>query len=248
MKLSVNKKKQPKRKQTKPESGGVSTLMSKDSGASHLSMAKEVIHSKAAYHQSCETLRYLDFVKILSDGNLVRLVISGKAEPDALQIVWKSILQEYSGLIKTVKSQSIFIAVKKINELETRKAFAHTLIGLLRYKYSKVFADALVEMGFEFISEDRGRGNAKQLDVLELEVAALIVFINQAYAEYKLVCPDIETEGSKKDYSDYLEEIAVLSRFQGYKIIDESVLEVSAIINSFNKKNKQHGSSAGDQV
>lgn len=222
--------------QTKPESGSPSTPMNGDSSVTSQPYRQEDIPSNNTLHHSCSTLPYSHFIEIILHGNLRWLIISGHPSPAELQQAWENILQEYSELVRTDKSDNIFDLFKKISQTEDLIFFIDTAIGLLKTQYDAEIADALNEKGFGIVepSEDR-EVYLRSLYAIEMSAKMLIVLLNQYRAEYALVSKPTDEQPADNSRFRYEKEIAILSKFQGYRIIKEkiTVLEYCAVINNY---------------
>jgi len=94
-------------------------------------------------------------------------------------------------------------------------------------------ANALLEAGFDYIENiEDDKAYQRQLDMVENEVASVVVRLNQYKAQYdKLVPTD---EAKQRTALDFDKEIAVLAK-HGYKIDKrtQTVMEYCAAVNVF---------------
>lgn len=180
--------------------------------------------------------------------DLSKLIISGQPDKKDLVNAWQDILQEYSDLIKSEKSKSIFEAWKKVAYTEWQIKFIEAVILKFRmknpetdaYLYNREQALQVSELGYSFIPEPENEEDYLQaINFLDIESRNLTIFLNQYTVEYNLLCPKQE-EKVKRQEIDYDTELAVLSKFMG-TFIDKrkrSVQDVCAIINVFNQHNE----------
>ena len=90
--------------------------------------------SKAMFHQTCETLIYDIYLKILVNEDYNLLTISGEPTKEELWAAWTEIMQESSDLIKTAKSVNIFEAWKKCVYTYWKMLFIENVIFKFRSK------------------------------------------------------------------------------------------------------------------
>jgi hypothetical protein len=81
-------------------------------------------------------------------------------------------------------------------------------------------------------TEDREQ-YLSMIERVRTEAKTLIVLLNRYCNEYKILSPD-EKE-NVREYADYITEVAILSKYQGYSIKTKevTVLEYCCIVNSF---------------
>lgn len=194
-------------------------------------------HSKNTFHRSCQTLKYDSFVRILMGAPLSLLTISGFPTDEELAEAWDEIQQEYSTLIVTQKTNSIFELYKKISRTNFLIKFLSESTALLKSSYSLPIAQEIEKWGYDFIEEDveNRRGNLKQIYRVEGDAKTLIVILNQYSNQYKILCPD-ETAPVERTLMDYDKELAILSRFQHrwLKRKKITVWEFCTIVNAYN--------------
>lgn len=235
-----------KNSQTKKTNGSES--MKQSPGDSGTPLLQKNIPSKSLLHQSCETLPYKSFYKINVHGDLSLLVISGNYTHEQLSEVWNKILVEYSQLIKTEKSQSIFEAWKKIEYILAKMKICDQALTFFKNRfYDEEVAEALMLHGFDLVTYDGDNTDFdKQIKLLETQAKSLVVFLNQAYTEYKIIADSAQGESKlERTELDYEEDLAILARF-GYKLRRKgTVLEYAANFNSFIKEQQNNRKSNG---
>jgi hypothetical protein len=192
------------------------------------------IPSGYSLHRSIRTLKYEAFVQIMIEDELRHLVISGNPPVDELVSAWNAIATEYSEAIRSAKSQSIFECYKKIILLQARIQIVDSAILLLTERYDEEVAWILFNMGYPLIVPHNDRAAyLKNVERVRTEAKTLVVILTQYVNEYKMLSPD--GPEIKKDYQSYLDELAVLSKYQGYalRMTDITVSEYCSIVNSF---------------
>lgn len=190
-----------------------------------------------SYHKSCDTLPYINFLRAIRQNDLTQLIITPENETKTeLELTLAEIAQEYAGKIKFGKTQSVFETWKKIIFLEWKKEIIRTCIWFLRRSYNEEVAGILTNQGFPDLPNDSNL--QKVLNDIEIESQNIDVFLSLRYKEYNDLQNEANNSNQAKDFDTDLKEIAVLSKFQGYKIANETVSEVCAIINVFLEKIK----------
>lgn len=191
------------------------------------------------FHQSCKTLPYGIFIRIIVDGDLFLLSISGKPKLQDLEQAWEEILTEYSELIITDKSSNITSLFNKICFYNWKRDNLELLLKFLRREYDKDVAEWVCNLGYDLITDTDDR--LKQIDAIEMEAKNLVVLLNQCHNEYNLLYKKPDEDGYKKTEMDYEVELSVLSRFYGSRIDKNkfTVFEVCAVINDLIKEQKK---------
>lgn len=217
--------------------GGLpSTETNLDNSHSSQPAKQEVTQSSNTYHQSCRTLTYDRFVEILITGNLRWLAISGNPSEKELASAWQIISAEYSELVKTEKSEDIFKVWHKIIYTQFKINFLEVSLGILKDRYDLDIAAAVAQWGYDLVMPLEDRGNyLKQIYGIEMEAKLLIVLLNQYHNEYKLLNNEDGKAEVIRTIKDYEKDLAILSRFQGYRIKMEeiTVLAYCSIVNNY---------------
>lgn len=230
--------------QTNLESGMESTTMSSTNHKSSEQTLPKQQESQSdnTYHQSCETLLYWDFAKIMVTKDFSKLIISGKPTEAELRLAFDVILHEYVSIIHTDKSDSIVSCFLKIVRTETNMlALENALAYLKRCEWDKDIAERIQLLGFDYIEnlEDE-EAYLRQIEIVNNEVKVLVILLNEYKAEYaNLTKSDGSSEDKEKDLMAYEEELAILGKFQGSRIDKKvtTVMEFVAILNNYIKYN-----------
>lgn len=237
--------------QRKQASGLPSTETNTESSTTAPLPRREASSLSNTLHHSCSTLPLSLFIEIILEGDLRWLIISGNPSQEQLDSAWQNIVEEYTSLIKTEKSDSIFELFKKIKIAEWQLSFIEKSVLALKFQYDEDIASWLGDQGFGQVEKSSDREiYLKSLYRIETGARMLIVMLNQYHAEYKLLNEksdqDIDEPANKR--ARYEKEIAMLSRFQGYRIIKEkiTVLEYCAIINNYLEECRQSKKEAKD--
>lgn len=226
--------------QTAQDSGLSSSQMSTDNPVTGSLPNQQDSQLPGTYHQTCNTLILSHFFEIMITGDLTWLIIKGNVLPSQLEEAWESIIEEYTSLIKTDKTDNIFLLYKKIKQTEFLMQFIEKTIDALKIQYDEEVASWLSERGFGVVeySEDR-EIYLKSLNAIRTGAKMLVVMLNQYNAEYKNLNKDkvevsVQQSESEKRFS-YEKELSLLSRYQGQRINKQTitVMEYAAIINNF---------------
>lgn len=209
-----------------------------------------VTPSSNTYHQSCQTLLLSHFWEIMLTGNLRWLIISGQPSEQQLLDAWEAIVAEHSELVKTDKSNNLFDLYHKISNTEWQLALVDKCLNALKQQYDADIAAILNDRGFGIVepSDDR-EVYLRSLYAIETDAKTLIILLNQYKSQYKSMHPESTDELTEVNRVRYEKELAILSKFQGYRIKKEeiTVLEYCAIINTYleyiklQKKEGKHG-------
>ena len=223
--------------QPKPENGSLSTPMNMDRLVTAPQAQQPASSLPGILHRSCSTLPLSHFIEIIINGDLRWLITNGSPSQEQLAAAWDDILEEYLSLIKTDKADNIFELYKKIKHTEWQLVYADKCLLALKIRYDIEIADWLGQLGFGLpVPSDSREEYLKSLYRIETAAKMLIVLLNQYKAEYALLNKDKEDEKIQLSPAEgrfrYEKEIAMLSRYQGQRIIKEkiTVLEYAAII------------------
>jgi len=159
--------------------------------------------------------------------------LSGRTELVGGPEVWEDMMNEYADLMRVGSAGDIFEVWKKIVFCDWQLTVAERCLDILRDLYVVSAANALLEAGFDYIENiEDDKAYQRQLDMVENEVASVVVRLNQYKAQYdKLVPTD---EAKQRTALDFDKEIAVLAK-HGYKIDKrtQTVMEYCAAVNVF---------------
>ncbi len=224
--------------QTRSGSGLPSTATDPASSAINEPLNQPASTSSATLHQSCSTLPLSNFLEIIITGELRWLIRDGSPSDAELAEAWTAILEEYGTHVKTEKSDSVFACWKRIKKLQADIQFIEKSVMVLKHQYDEEIAEWLSSKGFGQVEYSTDREKyLRSLYGIETGSKTLIVLLNQTEAEYQTL-----TAGQAEDTSTpeekrmrYEKEIALLGKFQGFRIVKEkiTVLEYCAILNNY---------------
>lgn len=226
-----------KKKLIERESGSRSIRTREEGNNILLQTNPQESQSNNTYHQSCKTLPYGKFILIMVNQEFSYLIISGTPNKEKLQETWHNILDEYSDLIHTDKSDTILQIYKKMQYNIWKQNFLAATLDTLKDRYDEEVALMVCNLGYDLIQPLKDRElYLRQIYMIEIESQNLVVLLNQYYNEYKRLCPEGEgnTEIGRTEM-DYEKELAILSKFYGSRIKKNkiTVFEVCGIINAY---------------
>jgi hypothetical protein len=181
------------------------------------------------------------------------LVIEGAVEGALLEAAWSEIVSEYSSLIQTEKSRSVFEAYKRMVVTQRKMVFMERALSLLRVQYARfeddpvhrhnaILADQIMLHGYNMITDsDDPETYYRMVDGVEMECKSLVVFFNQYKAEYEAIAPKGESTAEERDRMSYEKELNLLSKHQNHGIDPEAitVLKYASYVNYYLEANKK---------
>ena len=185
-------------------------------------------------HRSIRTLIYEDFLQVIISGELAPLIISGNPPIDELVTAWENITEEYSEAIKSHRSRSVFDCYKRIIRTQAQIQVIDAGLMYLTQQFDEEIANVIADMGYTLIIWDEDKEvYLNRINRVRTEAKTLIVMLNQYKNEYSIINPD--GKEVNRDYQSYLNELAILSKHQGYaiRVKEITVLEYCSIVNSF---------------
>jgi len=222
------------KKQKKQANGKPSGTMNSDNVVSYLHQQHKDIPSDYTLHRSIRTLLYEDFLNVITNGELAPLIISGTPPIDELITAWETITEEYAEAIKNNRSRSVFDCYKKIVRLQAQIQIIDAGLMFLEKQFDEEIAAVIANMGYTMITYDEDTEvYLNRIKRVRTEAKTLIVLLNMAVSEYKILAPD--GKAASTNYQDYINELAMLSKHMGYSIKAKeiTVLEYCSIVNSF---------------
>lgn len=177
------------------------------------------------------------------------MVISGEPTQDELINAWNEIIFEYGSSIKTEHNQYLYDLQKQIAELKWHINYVENAVFYLRHKYKQEFIDELKSLGYHgpYNCDDHIQYQA-QLDRVVSLCKTNVFDLDQLIDEYKSFHKALPGETGKQSEEDFEEWIGRLSRFQGYRIEQQTtmVTELIGITNSYFREMKLKTKQAED--
>lgn len=221
------------KRQTRPVNGTESTKTPTDTVSPRLQ--PQASPSSNIFHRSVETLSWDRFMHIMLTGNLIYLVIEGQPSQQELFEAWDQISEEYSQLVRAETDDS-FELFKKIHYLKWKISYISLVLDYLKEEYDEEFAQNLATLGMSLIVEKADwQEYLAQIYRVETEAKYLIVQLNQTSNEYNIMMGKSGGQPEQRNLKDFERELAILSKFQGYRIDKEktTVSEYCGILNAY---------------
>lgn len=214
---------------TKPENHSASTPMSSEKTDQSGTPSETSTQTSTTWSiQTCRTLKYGTFIQILLKNNPTFYKISKDN--------WKEILIEYSSLVATEKAKTIMTAYQRWFYTEWKINTLAQLLTFLKVVHDKDIAEAVQELGYDLVEfkEDREE-YLKQIYLIENEAKTLVILRNQYLSEYKMLTGGETEEENDKDEMYYEKEIAIISKFMGFRIKKNkiTVFEWAGCLNAY---------------
>jgi hypothetical protein len=165
-----------------------------------------------------------------------KLEVLGTGTNEELQSIWNEILFEYSSLFLNENSDRIFELTKRITLMQADIFYIDAAVAILRNTHDEEIVEGLRNLGFPLIEGYK----EKDLDRIISLSKSLIFDIEVLAQEYELLTK--VKEGKKQTENDFNQTVSILSKFQGYQIIQRitSVSEYCSIFNIY-LKSTDHG-------
>jgi len=183
----------------------------------------EPIRSFNIFHRTCKTCPLQAFIDAYSNADF-----SGIGTGEGVSEAWQEILFEWATLLRSEQSEYILESSKQIAALEARITFIEYSAHYLGIQWDEDIAN-------EFIKEGYDPHNLP----MAISLAKRLVFdLTELREEYERLTKT--TNGKPKTEDEWMEDVAMLSKFQGYSINPENITvqKYAAIFNLFLKQNK----------
>lgn len=178
----------------------------------------------------CSELPLLAWVNINASKDLKHLVKSGIVPIEELADIWKEILDEYRTLMGDIDSNHIFDLHKEIVVEDRYLVTISAVVNQLRIRRNEELIGILKnDFDFRLNYVDL---NA-DLDTTLKQAKNRLIHLRIKEKEYN----DLNVSGANKEFTigDFMEQLSVLSEFQGYQIRtkDTTVIEYISIYKRF---------------
>jgi len=213
------------RKQKKSPKAKIEPLQSSEIQKESFVSAPETTLFKATLHRSCKTCPLSVFIEAYCNSDYSGL---GQGTETELMDAWKEIYFDWATLLKSEQSEYIFDLSKQIGLLELQIVFIENSVHYLQIEYDEDIAGQLRAQGYD----------PSNLPMIISLAKRLVFDLEELNAEYKRLVNT--TSGKPKSEDEWMEDIAMLSKFQQYNIDPETttVKKYAAIFNLFLKQNK----------
>ena len=207
----------------------------------HTSKAQQALNSGECY-ANCSELPLLNFIRVVTSGELTTLTKSGKPTPDQLAIAWNEIFMEYCDLSPSNNQHYVLQVTREIAFLETRIAIIQICINRLVVSYYEPACDILRE--YDYYHPFTPETMLTDLKNVQAEANNLVVQRDVKKGEYQRYIDSQKGESTKE--TDFDEILTELSKFQGYHIHSKDIT-VSEYLGIFNRFKKQNGGKTNDR-
>lgn len=184
-----------------------------------------------------------NFIKVITTQDLQWLVIEGSPTQEQLNAAWNEIFMEYCDLSPSPAQQYLFNLTKDIKVIEGRLEVINAVCNQMLIDPRQEYIDILVEYGFYFDYTEETLGN----DIEQVLIQARSLLVQRQVKEGEYLRYQEQHKGESITEYDYDEQLAVLSKNQGYQLRskDLTVTQFVAIFNRFKADNK-HGIKSED--
>ena len=188
---------------------------------------------RAVISDTCDTVTLSAFLDALLDKDLSGLVKAKSVLPPRkkdLEAAWLKVYGEYGELLQSDESLNYVTLLRQKIYLENRIYLTSVLVDTLLTSYNEDAVKSLRAMGYGFKFK-REKLNADLLKV----VAKLKAYKMELKSLERQIAPLLQTEGIER--SDFMEALAILGKYQGYRLDPKSitVAEYITVLNSYKK-------------
>lgn len=176
----------------------------------------------------CSELPLSIFIKIILEDNIGLLVQTGKHTHQEVSQAWEAIYSEYFELVGSTDSKYMVQTARTMLIAENKIDIINACIPILSIKHNETCYKALAKIGYPIARIDDPVARGRELARIVSRAKALVHIIAAAGRELKRM---EEGNGTRPSEQNFIESIARLSKFQGYRIDPEktSVAEYIAI-------------------
>ena len=181
--------------------------------------------SKLKTYKDCFDLPLSKFIDAIVDQNYNALVISGTATDQELTDLWESIYAQYCELSNNSQYSDYQSKLKDYGLMKQRLIVLAGAVQVLSVAYNKEVADALITVGFRHTLDPLKPDNyLKELERLSKQCGAFSGRVKMAENQLNDLTKHIEKK--KTTRKDFIDSVAVVSRFVGFRI-DPSIITVA---------------------
>ena len=189
-----------------------------------------VIPLSATYHRSCKTLPLEPFIQAYCNADLSGLIIEGTPEPDKLQYAWNEVMFDYSGLLKSEKSEYLLSLSWEIAALQHHIIYVDYSVIALKYKYNEHLVNGLAEIGYS-VPAFEDKNYQAELNRITSLAKSKIFDLGNLTDEYNRLNKTVE--GKKQSEDEFIKTVMMLAKYQGYAI-DRKITTVFDFVQIFN--------------
>lgn len=211
--------------------------------ASSLQTNQQDIQSTATLHRTCQ-LPLDGFIKAHCRGDFSGLIISGDPSNQEILDAWNEIVFEFSGLIKSESTEAQVSLAREIGLLQHHLKYVECACVLLSQRYDIDVINELIRMGYdgEYPEQDPV-AMKRQLERVKSLSKTYYYDLDQLFDQYARTMKT--QEGKKQSEEDFVKNLAMLSKYQGYRLdrftltTEEYAIIFSNYLNEFKYTQKQ---------
>ena len=180
-------------------------------------------------YKKCSELPLALFIKIVLEDDLKLLIRSGEHTTEEVNAAWESIYSEYFELSGAQDARHLVQTARAILIAENKIDIINACVPILRMKENALCYAALAKIGYPLKQIADPVERNREIDKLISRAKSLVHIVASCERELRRVTD--QDKGGKPTEQDYIESIASLSKFQGYRIDPEltTVAEYVAI-------------------
>jgi len=183
---------------------------------------------------NCSDLKLNIFVKILTDGEITKLIIEGEPPIEELEKAWNKIYSEYCNLTKSSNYTYVFKTNKEIGELKSKVLAVQLALQSLIYAETNEAIEVLKKCGFRFEPNNK----EKCIKSIHSRIKTDEVRLELKVKELEDYMKKHKTESPKVKESDYTISLINISKYRGMNGIlrasEITVQEYAIMLNEYN--------------
>lgn len=222
-----------------------STGTRKGMPAPSLQQSPQDIPSSATLHRTCQ-LPLDAFIRAHCRADFSGLIISGSPNDQEILDAWNEIVFEFSGLIRSESTEAQVSMAREIGLLQHHLKYVEYACVLLSHRYDIDVINELIRMGYdgEYPENDQA-GMDWQLGRVKSLSKTYYYDLEQLIDQYTRMLKT--QDGKKQSEEDFVKNLAMLSKYQGYRLdrytmtTEEYAIIFSNYLNEF-KHHQNQGS------
>lgn len=165
-------------------------------------------------YKKCSELPLNIFIRIILEDDIKLIVIDGEYSESEIANTWSEIYSEYFELSGSSDCKHMINTAKSIVIAENKISIINACCAVLMHNHNDSMYKALSSIGFKLKRIDDKNERLKAIESLTTRAKSLVHIISENSREFN----KLNNNSNKLTEQDYIESIASLSKFQGYKI------------------------------
>ena len=180
---------------------------------------------------NCSDLKLNIFVKILTDGEITKLIIEGEPPIEELEKAWNKIYSEYCNLTKSGNYTYVFKTNKEIGELKSKVLAVQLALQSLIYAETPEAIEVLKKCGFKYDPQNK----EKCIKSIHSRIKTDEVRLELKAKELEDYMKKQNNTNTKIKESDFTQSLITLSKYMGTMLqaINITVTEYCTILNQY---------------